>query len=56
MVWLGIALFVLGALAWFVFKIAVGFAAILFVAGIVAIAWGAMKAKRAVSGTSGVGR
>lgn len=43
----GIILLVLGVLAYVVVNAAIWFAVILFIAGIVAIIWGAVKVKRA---------
>ncbi len=46
--WVGIGILALAVLAWFVFKITLWFAALLFVAGVVLLVWGFAKAKRAV--------
>ncbi|HUF25831.1 MAG TPA: hypothetical protein VMM18_02520 [Gemmatimonadaceae bacterium] len=48
LIWVGIAIVALGALAYAVFRIAVGFAVTLFVVGVAVMIWGAVKAKRAL--------
>ena len=44
----GIILLALGVLAYVVVKAAIWFAVVLFIAGIVAMIWGAVKVKRAL--------
>jgi hypothetical protein len=46
--WFGVILLALGLLAYVVFKITIWIAAVLLVAGIAFLAWGAVKVKRAV--------
>ena len=46
--WIGIAILALAVLTWFVFKVTLWFAALLFVAGVVLLIWGFTKVKRAV--------
>lgn len=48
LIWVGLALLALGFLAWFVFKAAIYFAVILFVIGVAAMIWGAVKAKQTI--------
>lgn len=46
--WVGIAILALAVLAWFVFKITLWFAALLFAIGVLLLAWGFAKVRRAV--------
>lgn len=46
--WIGIVLLVLGIIAWFTIKAALWFGALLFIAGVVLVIWGATKVSRAV--------
>jgi hypothetical protein len=46
--WVGIFVLALAVLCWLVFKITLWFAGLLFVAGLVLLAWGFTKVKRAV--------
>lgn len=48
LVWVGLALLALGLLAWFVFKVTVYLAVILFLVGVALMIWGAVKAKQAI--------
>ena len=46
--WFGVILLAFGLLAYVIFKVTVWIAVVLFVAGILFIAWGATKVKRAI--------
>lgn len=46
--WIGIAILALVVLTWFVFKVTLWFAALLFVVGLAVMGWGFVKAKRAL--------